>query len=553
MELVDFQREASGNIMRELSRVRSTLCKQPTGTGKTVVACEVVRQHVNLGRRVLWIAHRRELIYQASRSIHRYTGINPDIEMAMDRASSVAMFRSSVCVASKDTLNNSRLATYRPDWFDLIVIDEGHHGVARTYTRVYDYFTKAKRLFLTATPQRLDGVGLHNVCDSVAFDMDLGDAIRKGWLIEPKGWAEPVTGLDLSGVKTVGRDFSGADLARTLGDTDGALAEMALKTIDLAQHRRTLVFCASVDQARFAAETINERLGKDAALTVFGTTPKDERDARFAGYARGEFQFLVNVDVTVEGWDDPAQDGKGVQCISIMRPTKSYTRMAQMVGRGTRPLPGTVHHLTTPEERLAAIAASPKPTLRVLDFVGSEGLGRTTTTAELLNGGPLPDGVAALIERKGGNVGLAELEELKEEAAENKRRADREAREAAKKQARVFSQGRYSLEGEERDLLDPNSRPARRQVPRHHHFTPATQKQKDLLLKLDKVTREQADMLTMAQAGEMLDDAFKASVPQLNYLRQLGAAEQILVGLTKQEASALINRLKSERQTAGRR
>jgi type I site-specific restriction endonuclease len=157
---------------------------------------------------------------------------------------------------------------------------------------------------------------------------------------------------------------------------------------------------------------IIERYAPGQARRVSQDTPKDERREMLADYASGRFQFLVNVGVLTEGFDDPS-----IQVVAVTRPTESRSLYAQMIGRGTRPLPGIVDRLSTAQDRVEAIKASTKPHVEVIDFTGNSGKHKLITTADILGGNYSDAEVAKVreqIEKGGGAVDVAKaLEEAR--------------------------------------------------------------------------------------------------------------------------------------------
>src|SRR5262249_37454191 len=144
----------------------------------------------------------------------------------------------------------------------------------------------------------------------------------------------------------------------------------------------TLVFCASVGHARLMAEVLC-RYRRGSARALDGTSHPEERRAVVGDFRAGRLQYLCNCGLFLEGFDAPA-----VAVVVMARPTKSLALYTQILGRGTRPLPGVVDPLALAPaaERRAAIAASAKPRMLVLDFVGNSGRHRIITAADLLGG-----------------------------------------------------------------------------------------------------------------------------------------------------------------------
>jgi superfamily II DNA or RNA helicase len=298
-----------------------------------------------------------------------------------------------------------------------LIVHNCHHATAPTYRNVINHFRKnpkLKVLGVTATPDRSDEEALGKVFESVAFEYDIVNGIHDGWLVPIETHCVTVDGLDLSSVRTTAGDLNGADLAEVM-EYEENLHKIAHPTLELTKGRKTLVFAASVAHAERLAEIFN-RHEAGCANWVCGETPKEDRRRMFADFAARRFRMLVNVGVATEGFDDP-----GIEVVAIARPTKSRALYAQMIGRGTRPLPWVVEMkplpkgamleslslfemgidrdkweeknkwLKIPENRLAAIAASGKPRLEILDFVGNSGRHKLVTAADVLGGNVTDD------------------------------------------------------------------------------------------------------------------------------------------------------------------
>lgn len=182
--LRDYQRDAFRCVMRELVErgSRRTLVVMPTGTGKTILFAAVAQAWSDEGRgRVLVLSHREELVTQAQDKVRRATGLDCGVEMGDVGVDLAAL--PPVVSASVQTLSRpSRLARFSSDTFGLIVIDEAHHACADGYAAVMDHFAAARVLGVTATPDRLDGIGMGRVFPTVAFTYEIRDAIRDGHL-----------------------------------------------------------------------------------------------------------------------------------------------------------------------------------------------------------------------------------------------------------------------------------------------------------------------------------------------------------------------------------
>lgn len=381
MNLRPYQRDAVSGVDSALKGKRSALVVMPTGTGKTVCFAHIAHNAV---KRVMVIAHREELVQQAVSKIRTVTGLSPDVEMAEYKAG--RLYKSPVVVASVQTLcapfhNVYRMDKFDPHEFDMLVIDEAHHATAASYRRVVDHFSKNPNLRtvgFTATPDRADKSALGLVFESVAFNYEIMQAMHDGWLVPIETQQVIVGGMDFSHVKTVAGDLNQGELS-TIMEQEKVLHGVVSPAIEIAAGRKTLVFAASVSHAERMSEIFN-RHGVRSAI-VHGGTFKDDRRKILQAYADGKIQVLCNCGVAVEGFDCPT-----IEVVVIARPTKSRSLYTQMVGRGTRVLPNTVDSISDPAGRRAAIAASAKPKMLVIDFTGNSGKHKLVTTADILGG-----------------------------------------------------------------------------------------------------------------------------------------------------------------------
>lgn len=181
MELRPYQTEARDAILRSwASGIRKTLLVLPTGCGKTIVFAKVIEERVRNGGNVLVLAHREELLNQASDKLERTTGLKTALEKA-ESTSLDSWF--NVTVGSVQTLQNPRrLEQFSSDHFDTIIVDEAHHAVSPSYRRVLDHFKNAKILGVTATADRGDKRNLGELFETISYEYTLPRAIREGYL-----------------------------------------------------------------------------------------------------------------------------------------------------------------------------------------------------------------------------------------------------------------------------------------------------------------------------------------------------------------------------------
>lgn len=450
MALRDYQEKIANAIEEQWKTHSSTMAVAPTGTGKTVLFAEIIRRR--LPQRAIVIAHREELIFQAKEKIERWAEVDCEIEMGELTASANLFTCMPVVVATVQTLvsgkKQKRMERFNPMDFGTLIIDEFHHSTADTYQKVINHFRQnpdLKILGVTATPDRTDEAALGQVCESVAFDYEIIDAIEDGWLVPIEQQMVTIGGLDFSAVRTTAGDLNGADLAAIM-EQEKNLHGLCSATLEIVGDKQTIVFTSSVKHAEMACNIFNRH--KDGiAQWICGKTEKEERRKIMAGVVSGKIQILCNVGVATEGFDAPK-----VECIIMGRPTKSRSLFAQMAGRGTRPLPGTVDGIPSPEGRREAIAASAKPACLIVDFCGNAGRHKLMSSLDIL-GGKYPEEVIEkaqeILERDGDAKRVSRaLSQAEEEIAEEKRRAAEEKRkqEEARK-ARLIAKATFSIKG----------------------------------------------------------------------------------------------------------
>lgn len=331
MELRPYQREAEAAILNEWETgVLRTLLVLPTGCGKTIVFAKVIEERVRAGDRVLVLAHRGELLEQASDKLAQATGLRCATEKA-DESCLGSWYR--VVVGSVQSLmREKRLSRFAHDYFQTIVVDEAHHVLSDGYQRVLDHFGQAKVLGVTATPDRGDMRNLGQCFQSLAYEYTLPKAIREGFLTPIKALTIPLK-LDLTGVGIQSGDFKAGDLGTAL---DPYLEQIADEMHRHCSDRKTVVFLPLVKTSQKFRDILL-RHGFRAA-EVNGTS--QDRAQILSDFDAGKYNVLCNSMLLTEGWDCPSVD-----CIVVLRPTKVRSLYSQMVGRGTRLFRGKDHLL----------------------------------------------------------------------------------------------------------------------------------------------------------------------------------------------------------------
>lgn len=304
---------------------RAPLVVAPTGSGKTVLAAEIIRRH---GGRALFLAPRRELVHQTCNKLDE-AGVSYGVLLAGD--SRMSLYRT-VQVASIDTLlarveRRSRLAL--PD-FDLVLVDEAHLSITKTRLRLLARWPQATRVGLTATPIRRDGRALGIVYDELIEVATPAELVASNFLVAARYFS--VSTPDLSRVTTIAGDFHQGQLEQAMNRST-LVGDIVAHWLQHAGGRRTVVFATSI---RHSVALANEFRGCGvAAEHVDATTPQDERDGIFQRFRSGDTQVLANCFLASYGFDLPKLD-----CIVLARPTKSLMMYLQMLGRGLRPAEG---------------------------------------------------------------------------------------------------------------------------------------------------------------------------------------------------------------------
>ena len=328
-----YQRECLEAIYRSYREgFRRVLVSLPTGTGKTVIFAQFP-QFFRMKNRLLVLAHREELLEQARAKFQRS---DPALSVEIEQAERHASPDCKVVLASVPTIGreqSQRLAALRPESFYLVVVDEAHHAVARSYRTVFEQFglfapgTPRMLVGFTATPRRSDQQDLSEVFERIVYQKTLEEMIRDRYLCQLAGW-RVCSEVDLDDVHTRAGDFVSAQLARAVDVAErNGLIVRAYQ--ELAPGRRCIVFCVNVAHANDLAAAF-QGAGLRAAA-VFGDMPRNDRHQVLSRFSAGELEVVTNCNVLTEGFDEPRVD-----CIIMARPTKSQLLYAQMVGRGTR-------------------------------------------------------------------------------------------------------------------------------------------------------------------------------------------------------------------------
>ncbi|MGN1388191.1 MAG: DEAD/DEAH box helicase family protein, partial [Bulleidia sp.] len=334
----------------------SALVQAATGIGKTYLAAFDSRPF----HRVLFVAHRHEILNQAAAS---FRNIRPSdsigfFEGETKDTDADLLFASVATLGRKENLE-----LFDPDSFDYIVIDEFHHAVTNLYRNIMNYFHPKFLLGLTATPERLDGRNIYELCDyNVAFEMDLYTAINQGYLV-PFHYYGIYDEVNYDSMRIRNGKYSEEDLnAAYIGNQKRY--ELIYESYRKYPSQRALGFCASRKHADNMADEFTRR-GIPSAAVYSGEGGKHSlpREEALEKLQKGELKVLFSVDMFNEGLDVPDLD-----MVLFLRPTESPVVFLQQLGRGLRKAAG-------------------KQYLNVLDFIGN--YTRASRTPSLLSHMPV--------------------------------------------------------------------------------------------------------------------------------------------------------------------
>ncbi len=407
LNLRPYQQGAREAVEATHRRSRGALVVLPVGTGKTRLAGAVCWDAKLRGAKVLVTAPTIVLCHQMYDSL-RALGLSCSIEQADNH---VRWPLPDVTVASVATMRGARLRQFPPTTFGLVIADEAHRSVSASQMAIFEHFASAKRLGLTATPDRVDGVSLANVFDELAYEMSMLQAIQDGWLVRLK-FKTAITDFDAKRLRTIGGEVSAGSVEAEIMRC-GLLHEAASTLAELSSGERTVAFLPTVAASKaFVGELLARGV---TAAHVDGGTSGDVRNLAFERFKRGDVRVLSNVGICVEGWDMPE-----ASVIALLNPTKSRSRITQMIGRCTRLAPGKTHAL-------------------VLDFCpGRMKKGRLASPADALAGKMLDDETIKHIAKQGDLAkAISDAEHTVEEIAEKKRRASEVAKRKAERVAEL--------------------------------------------------------------------------------------------------------------------
>jgi len=335
MILRPYQKIAVDDASTALNKHKNTIVVAPTGAGKTIMLSALVGKRYKKGKKVLVLQHRDELVRQ-NRS--KFAKVNPKITTSVVDGSEKdwsgeAIFSMVQTLSRPNNLDNMCE-------FDMIIVDESHHAIAETYTRIINRVKEANEsveiVGFTATPNRGDKKGLRNIFNNCSHQIEITTLIREGFLVPPKTFVVDVgVRQELENVRKTISDFDMGEVERIMNKR--AINERIVQEWqEKAGNRKTVVFCSTVVHAQDVCDEYRRANVRTELLT--GETPSEERKQTLHDLEHGDVQVVVNVAVLTEGFDAPP-----VSCIILTRPCSYKSTMVQMIGRGLRTIDPEEH------------------------------------------------------------------------------------------------------------------------------------------------------------------------------------------------------------------
>ena len=327
--LRDYQLEMLDRLHLAWEKHQSVMVQMPTGVGKTVLLAEEIRNErlrVKCSRAfgVLVVAHRIELIEQISRILDKF-----GIEHGMIVSGKPIDETKQVQVASIQTLSRRTL----DEDFSLIVIDEAHHALAKTYKMLWDRWPEARFLGLTATPCRMNHVGFTELFRKILVSWPIQEFIDKGWLSDfdyisarpDNPMMQKIAGLEKRGADG---DYQTREMA-TVMDVPESIEHLYNTYKQYVDGKKGIVYAINREHARHITKYYQEH--GVSCCWIEAKTPAAERERLIEDYRADKIKVCVNVDILGEGVDFPE-----VEFIQLARPTLSLSKYLQQVGRGMR-------------------------------------------------------------------------------------------------------------------------------------------------------------------------------------------------------------------------
>jgi superfamily II DNA or RNA helicase len=306
MELRDYQKNIIQEIRKNLLNYKKICVQAPCGSGKSVILSKIIRDTTDKGNRVLFLVHRKELIEQIYNTLKKF---NVNFKLI-----DLLMVQTAV----------RRLHKIKEP--SVIITDENHHCLAKSYTKIYDYFKNSFLIGFTATPIRLNGQALGEIYKYMVKGPEISWLIENNFLSPYKLFSVKLA--DTSQLHTQRGEYNKKE-TNVLMENNTIYGKTIENYKKLADGKKTIVYCSSVEAS---IETANEFNSNNIpAISLDGSTPKLERKNAIEKFRNGEIKVLTNVDLFGEGFDVP-----NCECVILLRPTKSLSLYIQQSMRSMR-------------------------------------------------------------------------------------------------------------------------------------------------------------------------------------------------------------------------
>jgi len=316
IQIREYQKYAIDEVLSD--NKSKDLVQLATGGGKTIIAGFLSETFLTDDKKVLFLAHREELLNQAQDKLFKQFGITSSIIKGKEESDlSIPMQ-----IASIQTFH--RRLNFVPD---VIIIDEAHHAEASTYQKIIKSFPNAKMVGLTATPYRLSGKGFNKTFDRLITSKSIKSLEEELFLVQGKTFGYPIRHEKLLRAKYLGNDYTEQELNEIMNDRV-LIEDIIVSYEKRAKGKKMIVFASSIKHSQAICQRFKE-YGLNALHIDANTKDRSEiiNEFRF-----GQTNILCNVGIATEGVDIPE-----IECVCLARPTMSLSLYLQMCGRGSRP------------------------------------------------------------------------------------------------------------------------------------------------------------------------------------------------------------------------
>jgi len=344
IELRDYQQKAVNDVRQAYKEgFKAPFLTAPTGAGKTVILSKICESAAKKSTCTVILVHRQELVVQTAKTLAGF-GIEHSIVAPAKVVQNTvkiqvekfkrSFFRdeSSIYIATVQTLVR-RMADLPK--FDLILIDEAHHGVAGTWLKIVKSYPDAKVLGVSATPERLDGQGLGVYCggifDKLIIGPTISELIERGYLTKPRVYCPPIQ-ADFDGLRTIAGDFDRKEQEKRL-NKPRVIGDVIAHYRKYCDGVPAIAFCPTVEYAKYVAD--NFCAAGYRAASIDGNMDDYQRNKAIDDLGNGRLDVLTSCEIVSEGTDIPV-----VGAAILLRKTKSLGLYLQQVGRALRPYPG---------------------------------------------------------------------------------------------------------------------------------------------------------------------------------------------------------------------